>query len=582
MSAGTTRRQIITSAGTLAAGLAAGVLAPKTAAETRATERWDQQAEIVCVGGGAAALTAAAVATAANRSVIVLEKGPVIGGTTAKSGAVYWIPNHFALREAGIDDRKADAMRYMCRYSWPEAFDSASETLGLAPEAYRLIEAFYDNGAAMIDHLRAIGALDSMAFRDRFDGAGPLDYQSHSPENRTPRGRPLCPRRKDGKQGGGADLIGQLAAFLETRKVPVLTEHAATRLIVEDGAVVGVEARTGDKVVNVRARQAVIFGTGGYANNPALLRRHQQVFHYGSCASALATGDFIALAESVGGALGGMSNGWRTPVVLEEALKNRAVATGSFVQPGDSMFVVNRYGRRVANEKRNYNDRTRVHLTYDPNTGDFPNLLTFYVYDRRVAEAYAGDYPLPRPGASASYVISGATLDELTVAIRERLQAIAHQIGGLTLADGFAAELARTFERFNGFARAGKDEDFGRGDFDYDRQWSPWFGPMRTDTAWAANDLPNPTLYPLQQDGPYHCIMLAPGLLDTNGGPVINERAQVMHVSGAPIPGLYGAGNCVASPSRNAYYGAGGTIGLAMTYGYIAAREAMKEPARDA
>jgi succinate dehydrogenase/fumarate reductase flavoprotein subunit len=583
MSTDTTRRRIIKGAGVAAvAAVATGMHGQARAAEPRETVQWDRVVDIVCVGGGAASLTAAAIATARGAEVAVLEKGPVLGGTTAKSGAVFWIPNHFLLREKGVVDAKADALRYMCRYSYSEYYDPSSPTLGLDPAAYARIEAFYDNGHVMVDELRRIGALGVTQFNAAFGGDDPLDYQSHMPENKTPAGRPLCPQKADGSQGGGPELIQQLGAFLEARKVPVLTDHRVTRLHTENGAVIGVAAEYEGATVNIRARRAVIFGTGGYANNVDLVTRYQQPFAYGACATTLATGDFVGIAAEVGAQLGNMESAWRSTVVFEEAVQNRAVGLGSFVQPGDSMFVVNKYGRRIVNEKRNYNDRTRIHQVFDPNTGQFPNLLSFYIYDRRTAEAYAGNFPLPRPGTQARHVITGATLAELSERIAERLAQYASKTGGLTLDPGFASELEKTFARFNAFARAGKDEDFGRGDFDYDRQWAGFFGPMRKDTDWKPNDLPNSALYPLQESGPYHCIILAPGLLDTNGGPIINEKAQVLAPGQRAIPGLYGAGNCIASPSRAAYYGAGATIGLAMTFGYIAATNAMQEPVRDA
>jgi len=552
------------------------------ARDARKVERWDHETDVLCVGGGAAALTAAAVATNAGSAVTVLEKGPVLGGTTARSGGVFWVPNHFLLRQQGIDDRKVDALRYMCRYSYPESYDPDSPTLGLDEEAFRQIEAFYDNGAPMVDHLREIGALHVRQFNANFGGEAPLDYLSHVPENKTSAGRPLVPAKADGSEGNGFEMVSQLEAFLERGGATILADHAVRRMIVRDGAVVGLEVEHEGQTLNFRARKGVIFGSGGYANNPELVQRYQQPFHYGTCASALATGDLIPMAQAVGAQIGNMSSGWRTTVVFEEAIRNRVLATGSFMQPGDSMFVVNKYGKRVVNERRNYNDRTRVHQNFDPSMAEFPNLLTFYIYDQRTAEAWAGNYPLSGSGRDAWYTIKGDSLEELTAKIDERLQQYAEHSGGVRLASDFAAQLEQTRERFNGFARKGKDEDFGRGDQDYDRQWMSFFAGMRDDTDWPANDLPNPTMHPLREDGPYYCIILAPGFLDTNGGPVINHEAQVVDGFGRPIPGLYAAGNCVASPARSAYYGAGGTLGLAMTFGYIAGHQVSGEPVRDA
>ncbi|MFQ5982532.1 MAG: FAD-binding protein, partial [Woeseiaceae bacterium] len=180
------------------------------------------------------------------------------------------------------------------------------------------------------------------------------------------------------------------------------------------------------------------------------------------------------------------------------------------------------------------------------------------------------------------YVLVGQTLEELTTRIEQRLEEVSDRTGGFSLAPSFVENLKATIDRFNGFARSGKDEDFHRGAAAYDSEWHLVFSPMRTDTEWPANEGPSVTMHPLRDEGPYYAIILAAGALDTNGGPVIDASARVLNTEDRPIAGLYGAGNCIASPSREAYWGAGHTLGLALTFGYIAANAAHREPRDDA
>jgi hypothetical protein len=165
--------------------------------------------------------------------------------------------------------------------------------------------------------------------------------------------------------------------------------------------------------------------------------------------------------------------------------------------------------------------------------------------------------------------------------IRSRLAELAPRTGGFQLDSSFTTNLKVTVERFNHFAKTGIDTDFRRGDFNYDREWTT-FPPTVPDAKWPPPDSQNYTMYPLSANGPYYAIILGAGTLDTNGGPIINPRAQVLDTRGKPIPGLYGAGDCIASPTANAYWGAGSTIGPALTYGYIAGLNAVAEPVKDA
>ena len=133
------------------------------------------------------------------------------------------------------------------------------------------------------------------------------------------------------------------------------------------------------------------------------------------------------------------------------------------------------------------------------------------------------------------------------------------------LSDQFEANLQATIQQFNEYARAGTDPEFGRGNSTIERTWA----------GTAREGMPSPCMAPFRESGPYYALIIGPGALDTKGGPVTNEHAQVLSGLGDVIPGLYGAGNCVAAPSGQAYWGPGGTVGPATVFGYIAARHAL-------
>jgi succinate dehydrogenase/fumarate reductase flavoprotein subunit len=383
--------------------------------------------------------------------------------------------------------------------------------------------------------------------------------------------------------GGGVDMMAQLGAALKERSIPVLLNHRVMRLVKNnEGRVVGLEAESAGQVVSLRARKAVIFATGGYVHNPEFVAKYQRNHMYGSCAMPWSTGDFINIAGAGGARLGNMGGAWRTQIMLEEALESSKLAAGVFFPPGDSMIHVNRHGVRVVNENRNYNDRTEAHGFYDASQAEFPNQLMFMIYDQRTAEGFAGAYPLPKTPTDSTHVLSGDSLEDLAETIQNRLKEISSSTGGFSLAPDFNENLKATIDRFSGFAKSGNDEDFQRGAAAYDTEWHMVFSPMAAESGWPKNDGPNLTMHPFREEGPYYAMILAAGCLDTNGGPVIDASARVLNTEDEPIAGLYGAGNCIASPSREAYWGAGHTLGLSLTFGYIAANAAHREPRDDA
>ncbi|MFA7439914.1 MAG: FAD-dependent oxidoreductase [Sphingomonadaceae bacterium] len=573
---GLDRRQLLAGVGAVTAAATIGGEA-EAATATSASVKWDHETDVLCVGSGAAACMAGIAAIDAGAKVMLVEKMPLLGGTTGKSGGVLWIPNNFFLKSQGKVDEKQDCLRYMARYAFPQQYNAASPTLGLADADYRLLVAFYDNGSVAVDKLRSLKAVDFEEFRMYHANIPAPDYADHLPENKMPTGRALQPAGGLGPTGG-LGFAERMEQWLRKHGATILTETRVNRVIRDRGRVIGVAAETENGAIHIRARRGVVFGTGGFAHNTDLINHHQTAL-YGSCASTGATGDLIPIASEIGAKSGGLHMAWRTQVVLEEALQNRAMGLGAFFLPGDSMIAVNKYGKRVVNEKRDYNDRTRVHFTFDPTREEYPNQLMFMVFDARSLDAFGGSYPIPVDVRESPWLIQGNSLAELTTAIGQRLEKIGAQTGHVALSPDFATTLQTTINTFNGYAKAGKDPEFQRGEHDYDRSWQLVFSPRREGTKQPENPYPNNVMHPLSDKGPYYAFILAAGALDTNGGPVINEKAQIVDYAGKPVPGLYGAGNCIASPSREAYYGAGGTIGLALAFGYLAGINAAAETA---
>ncbi|MCR6544359.1 FAD-dependent oxidoreductase [Dehalobacterium formicoaceticum] len=532
----------------------------------------DTAADVIVVGSGAAAFAAAITAKNEGCSVIMLEKAGEIGGTTKRSGGGFWTPNNRFQKAWGIKEDREQTLRYMARYSYPHLYQPEGERYGVPENEFQLMEAMVDHAAEMTEYLENLGVFE-LTEQINWTGQMHLDYQDHLPENKSLRGRLLFTKDDQGEVGYGFNLINRFKAWAEDHNIPMLVNHEVVRIRKDDrGRVIGVEAKSGDQTISYTAYQGVIFGSGGFSHNPELMLHFGKGPIFGGCSAPSNTGDFITLAGEIGAKLGNMGGAFRAQSVFESVLENPGGSNNLFFIPGDSVLEVNRYGHRVMNEKRNYSDRGMVHFVWDPNRAEWTNMLLFMIFDARTADLWQGMPPYPAEGQEASYMIKGDSLEELGNAIGERLSKLKDHTGGFMLDEHFNENFAVTVERFNGFARAGRDEDFQRGEFAYDREWTT-FPPTKPDAGkWPEDMTKNYTLAPLREEGPYYCVILASSTLDTNGGPMINRNSQVLDVRSQVIEGLYGAGNCIASPTANAYWGGGSTIGPAMTFGYIAAQ----------
>ncbi len=541
---------------------------------------WDEETDVIVIGAGSAGLAAALTASAQGLSVVLLEKTAYFGGTTALSGGVLWIPNNHIMAHQGLNDSAEKALTYL------------KHNIGNRVSEDKL-RSFVDNAPRMLELMTSRGFLDVSIFE------GFPDYRAETPGGLTggrsvePRVFPgsklgkgfesLRRRRRDpplvgtmtelrqlasvrsdfadflkawsaiprhflgrllGRkyQATGQGLVGWLANGLQQQQVPVRTNHRLRTLIEENGRVSGVLVDTPTGEQRLGARRGVVLAAGGFEHDPAL--RAEFFGEYGaddySSGAPGNEGDVVRAARSVGAALDLMDEAWWAPSCL---IPNHGPEIVIFERGKPGQIIVSQEGKRFSNESQPYNDFVKA--MFDAHKVGLSSLPSYMVFDQTFRDRYplAGMLPGITP---SSYIESGflKRADTLTA---------------LASAAGIDAEgLEATVSRFNAMAIQGVDEDFGRGSFAFDR-----FGG---DPAVS----PNCCMAPLQQP-PFYAVEIYPGDLGTKGGLLTDEHARVLRDDSMVIEGLYAAGNCSASPMGAFYPGAGGTIGPAMTFGYIAA-----------
>ena len=544
---------------------------------------WDLEVDVAVLGSGGAALTAAIAAADGGASTVVLERADFVGGTTAISGGICWVPNNHHQAALGIQDSRDDALAYL-------------SSLSLGVMDMELATAFIDNGPVMVRYLEentplkfhiAIGypdyhpenpggkpgggrSLDPDLFSfkelgpwaDRVNRQG-TDLHPQAPrpvmlveqmETGLPPAEVLRERAERDERGLGQALVGALLKACLDREVPVMTGVRARDLVRDGDAVIGVRCERDGRDFRVGARKAVILATGGFEWNRDLVTAFLRGPLDGPASPPENEGDGLLMAMEVGAALANMSEAWWMPTIPipGETVRGKPLfrlCLSERTLPGS--ILVNRRGLRFVNEAANYNDIGRAFHTFDPLEFSFANNPAWLVFD----EAFRSRYPIAGflPGAPlpGNFLFSGGTP------------------GGLAATIGVnATNLEATIARFNTFAARGEDPDFQRGVSAYD-----------TYNGDRSRPGPFATLGTIEQP-PFHAIRVVAGALGTKGGPRTNANGQVLDVRGRVIPGLYAAGNAMAGSTGLVYGGAGGTLGPGMTFGFLTGRAAAKEPSR--
>jgi 3-oxosteroid 1-dehydrogenase len=345
--------------------------------------------------------------------------------------------------------------------------------------------------------------------------------------------------------GMGSALAIGLRAGLQRANVPLWYDTELTDLVLDGGRVTGVRLlRDGEPSV-VHARHGVVLASGGFEKNLEMREKWQRspITADWTTGAPSNTGGGITAGIAAGCAVALMDDAWWGPTIPLTGGPYFCLSERNL--PGS--IIVNGAGRRYANEASPYVDA--VHAMYDgeAETG-VPHVPSWMILDQRYRNRYLFAGLGPRQPFPERWYRHGTLFRDQTI------EGLARRVGVPP------DELADTLRRFNQMAGAGVDTDFHRGDSAYDRYYGD---PTNT---------PNPCLGPIDQP-PFYAVRIVPGDLGTKGGIVTDERARALRPDGSVVAGLYAAGNASAAVMGNTYPGAGATIGPAMTFGYLAARD---------
>lgn len=539
---------------------------------------WDREVDVVVAGTGAAGLTAAITTADLGLQTLVLEATDRWGGTTNLSGGGLWMPANPLMARLGIPDSAEEALTYMDACigdvgpaSSPERRRAFVQTV---PEVFRFLEEkgvrwsaardypdyYPDLPGGKIGRAIEVEPFDTRKLGDWFhrsrtgevlppiplktDDVWLLTRAWSTPDGflRGIRflGRSLVGLARGQRLAGmGAGLAANLMWILRCQGVEVLLESPIAELLVEDGKVVGVVSRRPDGfAARIRARRGVVLAAGGFAHRRDWRERYHGIPGYSSAADG-DRGTAIELAAAIGARLELMDDAW-----WGVSVPDPDGGPPTFVLNERSMpfsIIVDQQGDRYVNESASYIDVGHAMLERHRQVGAIPSWLIVEARHRR-RYLFAALLQKGKRLREAGIVQTADTIEELATKLGmdpDRLRA--------------------TVDRFNGFARTGVDDDFGRGRTAYDRYYSD------------PRVKPNPNLGPLERP-PFTAVQLVPGDLGTKGGLLTDADGRVVDDDLRPIPGLYAAGNTTASVMGRTYPGPGSTIAPAVIFAYRAAR----------
>lgn len=554
---------------------------------------WDRSVDLVIAGSGGGGMVAGLAALDCGLEPLIIEKQPLVGGSTGLSGGIVWLPNNPLMRADGIADSHEDGLAYLADVVGDIGAPSSPERREMFLTAgYEMINFLTRKGVELIrcagwsdyypNHKggnasgRAVEGIpfDAAKLGGWSDKVQPplaknygyvvLTNELRSVQyfNRAPRAFAVATRvflrtaaariRRRHILTNGASLIAQLLKALmdlSDGHPPLWTDAAMTDLVVEDGRVVGARVVRDGKPLSIEARKGVLLAAGGFGHNKEMRRRYsgdQPNEAQWSIANAGDTGEVLEAAMHLGAKTDLLDEAWWLPSVFIANGGAVAASLGSGRQRPGAIYV-DSSGRRFCNESNSYvevgkamyaNKAVPCWMIFDD------GYVRRYVTSASPLKTLQRNRPLPPELIESGAVKRAATISDLAREI-----------------DLPADELAQTIARFNRFSVKGLDPDFGRGQSAYN------------DCLGDPGYRPNAAIGPLDT-APYYATRVLPADVGTCGGVITNEHAQVLDEQDRVIEGLYATGNTTATVMGRTYPGAGASIANSMVFGYVAARHA--------
>jgi len=553
-------------------------------------ESFDEMFDFVVIGSGGGSMCSALVAREAGKSVLILEKTPLIGGTTARSGGVMWIPNNRFMKRDGVIDSLELATTYL-----DSVVGDHDDTPGASRERRRT---YLQEGPNMVDFLVEQGIkLDRISYwpdyyDDRPGGSelgrtvvaelfnvnelGPwkkklrpnflsmmstldemlkLRFLKQSWESKkiamTVALRTVA-AVLTGKRfvTAGAALQGRMLQAALNAGVELRTESGVSELIVEDNAVKGVVTFKDGKPYRIGAKLGVLVNAGGFSRNQEMRDQYQPGTSSKWTMTAEGdTGEMILEMMRHGAAIAQMEEMVGNQISLAPGTENDAVKpVVQGVTAAPHAILVDQSGVRYMNEAGSYMAYCKGMLERNRTV---PAVPSWAIMDSQFIKNYMLANTMPGAKKPArwfdeGYLYKADTIEELAALIN---------IGPSTLRD--------TVNRFNGFVANNHDDDFNRGDRAYDR----WLGDTYHKTNASLGEI---------SEGPFYAIHVLPGDVGTYGGVVTDTQARVLREDGSVISGLYATGISTASVMGRVYPGAGASVGPSFVWGYVAAKSALE------